>query len=60
MQKEQFTRTREINTYLDYELCQKLGRTLDELDSIALTQLEKLRESFWNDGIAEGIPEKLI
>ncbi len=60
MQKEQFTRTREINTYLDYELCQKLGRTLDELDSIALTQLEKLRESLWNDWIAEGITEELI
>ena len=60
MQKEQFTRTREINTYLDYELCQKLGRTLDELDSIAFTQLEKLRESLWNDWIAEGITEELI
>ena len=60
MEKEQFTRTREINTYLDYELCEKLGRTLDELDSITLTALEKLRESLWNAWIAEGIAEELI
>lgn len=60
MQKQKFIRTREINTYLDYELCEKLGRTLDELDFIALTALEKLRESLWEAWITEGIAEGLI
>jgi len=60
MQKQKFIRTREINTYLDYELCEKLKQTLDELDSLGLTALENLRESLWEAWIAEGIAEGLI
>lgn len=60
MQKQKLTRTHEINTYLDYELCERSGQTLEELDSLPLAELEELRESLWKEWIAEGIGVELI
>ena len=42
-------RTPNINTYLDYELCERLGKTLDELDSLRLSIVERMRENLWKE-----------
>jgi hypothetical protein len=60
MQNKQLTRTPEVNTDLDYALCERLGKTMDELDSISLTIVENLRESLWKTWISEGIAEELL
>ena len=60
MQKKQLTRTPEINTNLDYELCDILGKTMDELDAVSLAIVERLRESLWETWIVEGIAEELV
>jgi hypothetical protein len=52
MQNKQSERTPEINTDLDYELCEILGKTMDEVDSMSLAVVEELRESLWRTWIS--------
>ena len=54
MENKQSERTPENNTDLDYELCEILGKTMDEVDSMSLTVVEDLRESLWRTWISEG------
>ena len=52
MQNKQSEGTPEINYDLDYELCEILGKTMDDLDSMSLTVVEELRESLWKTWIS--------
>ena len=57
---KEFTRTPSVNSELDFELCERLGKTLDDLDAISLSIIENLRDALWREWIADGTAEELI
>ena len=40
-------RTKEINYHLDHKLCEILKITIDELDKMALSDVERMRETLF-------------
>jgi hypothetical protein len=57
---KELTRNPSVNSELDFELAERLGKTLDDLDAISLSIIEDLRDALWKEWIAAGIAEELI
>ena len=57
---KELARTPSVNSELDFELAERLGKTLDDLDGISLSIVEDLRDALWKEWIADGTAEELI
>jgi len=57
---KEFTRTPSVNLELDFELADRLGITLDDLDDISFSLIEDFRDALWRVWIADGTAEELI
>ena len=57
---KELARTPSVNSELDFELAERLGKTLDDLDGISLSIVEDLRDALWKEWIADGVAEEFI
>ena len=57
---KELARTPSVNSELDFELAERLGKTLDDLDGISLSIVEDLRDALWKEWIADGVAKEFI